>query len=319
MTPAKDTLPQAAQNRPLLGIAMKVASVCAFMGMATCIKLAGQLPPGQIVFFRSFFAILPIIAWLSWTHGLTGVWRTQRPLSHIARGVVGVTAMSLGFYGLTRLPLPDATAIGYARPLMTVIFGAIFLGEVVRLYRWAAVLVGLVGVLLISWPNLQAFRDGDLNNAEALGAAAVFASACIAALAFVLVRKLIQTEKTPTIVLYFSVTASTLALATIPFGWSPLTGFQIVSLVAAGGFGGLGQILLTEGYRHADTATIAPFEYTSVILSIAIGIVVFAEFPTGWTIAGSVVVIASGIFIIYREHRLGLKRKKDRQFVTPQG
>lgn len=314
-----DTLPQAAQNRPLLGIAMKVASVCAFMGMATCIKLAGQLPPGQIVFFRSFFAILPIVAWLAWTHGLTGVWRTQRPLGHIARGVVGVVAMSLGFYGLTRLPLPDATAIGYARPLVTVIFGALFLGEVVRLYRWGAVLVGLVGVLLISWPNLQAFRDGDLNNAEALGAAAVFASACIAALAFVLVRKLIQTEKTPTIVLYFSFTASILSLATIPFGWSSLNSVQIVALVAAGCFGGLGQILLTEGYRHADTATIAPFEYTSVILSIGIGILVFGEFPTGWTIAGSVVVIASGIFIILREHRLGLKRSKVRQIVTPQG
>lgn len=303
----------------MLGIGMKVGSVCAFMAMATCIKLAGQLPPGQIVFFRSFFAILPIVAWLAWTHRLSGVWRTERPLGHVARGLVGVTAMGLGFYGLTRLPLPDSTAIGYARPLMTVIFGAIFLGEVVRIYRWGAVLVGLVGVLIISWPNLQAFRDGDLNNAEALGAAAVFASACIAAFAFVLVRKLIVTEKTPTIVLYFSVTASTLAVATIPFGWSPLNVAQIVSLIAAGCCGGLGQILLTEGYRHADTSTIAPFEYTSVILSIIIGIVVFAEFPTGWTIAGSAIVIASGIFIIYREHRLGLQRGKARPIISPQG
>lgn len=303
----------------MLGISMKVASVCAFMAMATFIKLAGQLPPGQIVFFRSFFAIVPIVLWLAFTSNLSGVWRTQRPLGHVARGLVGVTAMGLGFYGLTRLPLPDSTAIGYARPLMTVIFGAIFLGEVVRIYRWGAVLVGLVGVLIISWPNLQAFRDGNLNNAEALGAAAVFASACIAALAFVLVRKLIVTEKTPTIVLYFSVTASVLALATIPFGWSPLTTLQIFALIAAGCAGGLGQILLTEGYRHADTSTIAPFEYTSVILSIIIGIFVFAEFPTGWTIVGSVIVVGSGIFIIYREHQLGLQRGKARPIVTPQG
>lgn len=319
MTRKAEPLPSAAQDRPMLGISMKVASVCAFMAMATCIKLAGQLPPGQIVFFRSFFAIVPIVAWFAFTHGLRGVLHTQRPWSHVARGVVGVTAMSLGFYGLTRLPLPDSTAIGYARPLMTVIFGAVFLGEVVRVYRWGAVVIGLVGVLIISWPNLQALRDGDLTNSESLGAAAVFASACIAALAFVLVRKLIETEKTPTIVLYFSITATIVSLATIPFGWDSLNAWQVVALVAAGGCGGLGQILLTEGYRYADTATIAPFEYTSVILSIIIGIMVFAEFPTAWTIVGSAIVIASGIFIIWREHQLGLKRGKARPVVTPQG
>lgn len=309
----------AQQERPLFGIMLKIGSVCAFMAMATCIKLAGQLPPGQIVFFRSFFAILPIVIWLWWSSTLSGVWQTQHPLSHIARGLVGVTAMALGFFGLTRLPLPDATAISYARPLLTVVFGAIFLGEIVRIYRWGAVCIGLVGVLTISWPNLEAFRSGQLDDGQALGVMATFASACIAALAFVLVRKLIQTEKTPTIVLYFSVTASTMALLSLPFGWSPLSAAQLAALVASGFCGGLGQILLTEGYRHADTATIAPFEYTSVILSIAIGILIFAEFPTGATIIGSIIVVASGIFIIWREHRLGLKRGKARPIVTPQG
>ncbi len=308
------------ESRPFLAIGLKVGSVVAFMGMATAIKYAGQLPAGQIVFFRSFFAILPICAYLLAVGQLAGAWKTKHPVGHVMRGLVGVSAMALGFYGLTRLPLPDSTAIGYARPLVTVIFGAVLLGEVVRRYRWGAVMVGLLGVLVISWPKLQLFRGGgDFGGDEALGVAATFASACIAGLAMVLVRRLLVTEKTATIVLYFSVTASVFALATIPFGWQALDMTQTVSLVLSGFCGGLGQILLTQSYRHADVSTIAPFEYTSVVLSIAIGYFVFAEVP-GWaTIIGSAIVTASGIFIIYREHRLGLERARGRRAITPQG
>lgn len=306
------------EKNPLLGIALKVASVCAFMAMATCIKLTGPLPPGQIVFFRSFFAILPIAAYLLATRQFADAWYTDRPLSHVLRGVVGVAAMGLGFYGLTRLPLPDAIAISYARPLITVVLGAIVLGEVVRRYRWGAVVVGLVGVMIISWPNLQLLRGGG-DSSQALGAIATFVSACLAGLAFVLVRRLVDTEKTTTIVLYFSVTASLLALLSIPFGWSALTIAQSAALIAAGFCGGLGQILLTQSYRFAETSTIAPFEYTSVVLSIAIGIFLFAEFPTMATLVGSAIVVASGIFIIYREHRLGLARGKARPVTPPHG
>lgn len=306
------------EKNPLLGIALKVASVCAFMGMATAIKLAGPLPPGQMVFFRSFFATLPIIAYLLATRQFVEAWKTDRPLSHVLRGVVGVTAMGLGFFGLTRLPLSDAIAIGYARPLLTVVLGALILGEVVRRYRWSAVVIGLIGVMIISWPNLQLLRgDGDAD--QALGAIATFIGALVAAFAFVLVRKLVETERTTTIVLYFSITASTLALFTIPFGWQALTLQQTIALVAAGFLGGLGQILLTQSYRFAETSTIAPFEYTSVVLSIVIGLVLFAEYPSGAMLVGSAIVVASGIFIIYREHRLGLERGKARPLVPPQG
>jgi len=309
------------QSRPFLGIGMKVGSVVAFMGMATAIKYAGQIPAGQIVFFRSFFAILPICIYLLAVGELRGAWRTSRPLGHVMRGLVGVSAMSLGFYGLTRLPLPDSTALGYARPLVTVILGALLLGEVVRRYRWGAVIFGLFGVLVISWPKLQLFRgEGSFGGDEALGVIATLVSACIAGLAMVLVRRLLDTEKTATIVLYFSVTASVFALTTIPFGWHALNPTQVVALVLSGFCGGLGQILLTQSYRHADVSTIAPFEYTSVLLGIGIGYFVFAEVP-GWaTIIGSAIVTSSGLFIIYREHRLGVERRGlARRSVTPQG
>ena len=309
------------QSRPMLAIGLKVASVVAFMGMATAIKYAGQVPAGQIVFFRSFFAILPICAYLLVAGELAGAWRTNYIVGHIMRGLVGVIAMALGFIGLTRLPLPDATAIGYARPLVTVIFGAVLLGETVRRYRWGAVILGLVGVLIISWPKLELFRGaGGLGGSEAIGVATTFLGACVAGLAMVLVRRLLVTERTATIVLYFSVTASVFSLATIPFGWQALNATQAVSLILSGFCGGLGQILLTESYRHGEVSTIAPFEYTSVLLSIVIGYFVFSEVP-GWAmIIGSVIVTASGIFIIYRERRIGLQRKGvARRSVTPQG
>ena len=310
--------PTTSQENALAGIGFKIASVFAFISMATAIKLAGQLPPGQIVFFRSVFALLPICLYLLVTQQFIGAWRTQRLSGHLARGLLGVCAMSLGFYGLTRLPLSDAIAIGYARPLITVVLGAVILGEVVRRYRWGAVIVGLVGVMIISWPSLQFLRGGG-DTSQALGAAATFAGACLAGLAFVLVRRLVETEKTTTIVLYFSVVASVLGLLTLPFGWSALTLAQATALIMAGFCGGLGQILLTQSYRYAETSTIAPFEYTSVVLSIVIGIVLFAEYPSGAMLVGSVIVVASGIFIIYREHRLGLQRGKARPLVPPQG
>lgn len=306
------------EKNPLLGIALKVSSVCAFMAMATLIKLAGQLPPGQMVFFRSFFAIVPIAVYLLVTRQFTEAWKTDRPLSHVLRGLVGVTAMGLGFFGLTRLPLPDAIAIGYARPLLTVVLGAVILGEVVRRYRWGAVIVGLIGVMIISWPNLQLVRGGG-DAGQALGAVATFIGALFAAFAFVLVRRLVDTEKTTTIVLYFSITASTIALFTVPFGWHALTWEQAAALIGAGFFGGFGQILLTQSYRYAETSTIAPFEYASVVLSIVIGIFLFAEYPSLATLVGSAIVVASGIFIIYREHRLGLERGKARPVTPPHG
>lgn len=311
---------ESSQSNPLLGIAMKVASVCAFMAMMTAIKYAGQLPAGQIVFFRSAFAVVPILAYLLVVGEFASAWKTAYPVGHVLRGVVGVSAMGLGFFGLTRLPLPDAVALGYARPLATVVLSALVLGEVIRRYRWAAVMVGLAGVVIISWPKLQLFRGaGEFGSSEALGVVATLASACIAGLATVLVRRLVDTERTSTIVLYFSLTATFFALTTIPFGWERLTTVQVVSLVLSGFCGGIGQVLMTHSYRYADTSTIAPFEYTSVVFSIAIGFFVFAEVP-GWaTIIGSAIVAGSGIFIILREHRLGLERAAARRTITPQG
>lgn len=304
-------------GNPLRGILLKVLSVAVFVGMAGLIKAAGPIPPGQIVFYRSFFAILPILAVLAWRGELSTALYTRHPFSHVARGLVGVVSMGLGFYALTLLPLPEQIMINYAQPLLVVVFGAIFLGETIRVFRWTAVLVGLFGVVVISWPRLTLFAGGEgMASGEAVGVIACLAGAAVSAIAMLLVRRLIRTERTATIVLWFSLTASVTALLTFPFGWASLSAWQVAALVGAGIRGGAGQMLMTESYRHAEVSTVAPFEYSSMVLGIAVGYFAFGDMPTAHTVVGGLIVVGAGIFIIWREHRLGLERGGARK-VTP--
>ncbi|TIM28485.1 MAG: DMT family transporter [Mesorhizobium sp.] len=299
---------------------LKIVSVAVFVAMSSCIKAAGTVPAGQIVFFRSFFAIFPIVVFLAFQGKLGTAFSTKRPLNHIARGVVGVCAMGLGFFALIRLPLPEAIALNYAQPLLVVVFSSIFLGEAIRVYRWSAVAVGLVGVLVISWPELTLLGSGAaLGDQEVLGVIAALVAAAISAVAMLLVRNLVQSEPTATIVLWFSVTASILALLSLPFGWQALTPAQAGLLVAAGFCGGLAQILMTAAYRHAEASVVAPFEYTSMLLGIVVGYLAFGDVPTVHMLIGGVIVVAAGIFIIWRERQLGLERARTRQATPPQG
>jgi drug/metabolite transporter (DMT)-like permease len=206
--------------RPLRGIAFKIASVLVFIVMASMIKAtAAHVPAGQAVFFRSFFAIPVIVVWLLLRRELATGLRTPNPLGHFWRGLVGTLAMGLGFAGLGYLPLPEVTAIGYAAPILTVVFAAMFLGEEVRIFRITAVAMGMLGVLIVVYPRLTVLTDTAAGYAQAFGAVLVLGGAVFAALAQVFVRKLVQTEKTATIVFWFSVTAAGLSLVTLPFGW----------------------------------------------------------------------------------------------------
>lgn len=227
--------------------------------------------------------------------------------------------MSMGFAALGLLPLSEVKAIQYAQPVLVVIFAAMFLGETVRIFRLTAVALGMGGVLIIMWPRLTAFTDGGVDPFLALGAVVAFGSALMAALAHVFVRKLTQTEPTSAIVFYFGVTASTLSLLTIPFGWVMPTLDQFAILISAGLVGGVGQIFLTASYRYADASVIAPFEYSSILLAIAVGYFVFSEVPTLVMLVGIALIVVAGILIIWRERQLGLERSKGRKVMTPQG
>jgi drug/metabolite transporter (DMT)-like permease len=239
-------------------------------------------------------------------------------MGHIWRGLVGTTSMGLGFAALGLLPLPEATAIGYAAPLLVVIFAAMFLGENVRAFRLSTVALGMVGVLIVLSPRLQVGHD-PISSRETLGAIVALGSAVFAALAQVFVRKLVATEDTATIVFWFSVTASVLSLVTLPWGWAVPSWGAVGMLVCAGLLGGVGQILLTSSYRYADASVIAPFEYASMLLAIVVGYVIFDEVPTLTMLAGAAIIILAGVLIIWRERKLGLERKKQREAGTPGG
>ena len=305
-------------QRPLRGITLKVCSVIVFIAMSALIKsTADRIPPGEAVFFRSFFAMPVIVAWLALRGELRTGFGTANPLGHVWRGVMGTLAMGLGFAGLGYLPLPDVTAIGYAAPLLTVIFAAMFLGEEVRAFRISAVALGMAGVMIVLWPRLSLTGRADLGEAEALGAMLVLGGAVFAALAQVFVRKLVQTERTPAIVFWFSMTATLLSLLTLPYGWALPTASEAALLVLAGLMGGGGQILLTSSYREADASVIAPFDYASMLFALVIGYTVFGEVPTLTMLAGAALVITAGILIIWRERQLGLERARQRKAMTP--
>ena len=298
--------------QPLRGIIFKVMSVCMFMGMASLVKAASaDVPPGQAVFFRSFFALPIILGWLAIRHELRDGWKTKNPMGHFWRGLVGTSAMGLGFTGLGLLPLPEVTAIGYAAPLLVVVFAAMFLNEDVRAFRLSAVALGMDGVLIVLSPRLSV--GASLNSSETLGAVVVLMGAVLAALAQVFVRKLVATESTAAIVFWFTITSSVMALFTLPWGWVVPPWQVALMLVMAGLLGGIGQILLTSSYRFADASLVAPFDYTSMILALLIGYFIFDEVPTGTMLVGAGIVIAAGVLIIWRERKLGLQRAQQRK------
>ncbi|MDG4647115.1 DMT family transporter [Roseibacterium sp. SDUM158017] len=308
-----DSAPSLPQINPLRGIALKIGSVCIFVAMSALIKATSDIvPPGQAVFFRSAFAVPVIVAWLAMRHELHTGLRTANPMSHVWRGLVGTSAMGLSFTGLGLLPLPEVTAIGYAAPILVVVFAAMFLGEQVRAFRLSMVALGLAGVLVVLSPRLEVDPE-TVGTGETLGAIVVLLAAVCAALAQVFVRKMVQTESTSAIVFYFSLTASGLSLLTLPWGWTMPPAWAFALLMLAGVLGGVGQILLTSSYRHADASLIAPFEYTSMLLAIVVGYTVFSEIPTRTMLIGAAMIVVAGVAIILRERQLGLERARQRK------
>lgn len=304
--------------RPLRGIVYKLISVTVFIAMSGLVKsVSDTIPPGQTVFFRSFFALPVILIWLAFRRELRTGLRASRPVGHFWRGLVGTSAMGMGFAALAFLPLPEVTAIGYAAPLLVVVFAALFLGEEVRLFRLTAVGAGLAGVVIVLWPRLTV--GADVSTGQALGAMLALGGAICAALAQVTVRSLVATEQTSAIVFWFSITASLLALLTIPFGWVVPGPREAAILVLCGLMGGVGQIFLTSSYREADASLVAPFDYASMLMALAIGYWVFHEVPTGTMLLGASIVVSAGIVIILRERQLGLERARQRKAMTPGG
>ncbi|WP_146347466.1 DMT family transporter [Falsiphaeobacter marinintestinus] len=305
-------------HRPGLAILLKLSAIFLFTVMAALVKaVSDDVPPGEAVFFRSFFAIPVILVWLILRRELRYGLITRYPRMHILRGLIGTTAMGMTFAGLGLLPLPEVTAIGYAAPIFTVILAAVMLGERIRMIRITAVLLGIVGVLIMIWPRLG---DGaGLEDAATTGALLILGATMFRALVQIHIRKMVQTEHTAAITFYFSATASVLSLLTIPFGWVMPSVHIATLMILSGLIGGVAQILVTSSYRFGPASMLAPYDYASMLFSIIIGYFWFSEVPTVVMLIGAALVILGNVLVIWREHQLGLERSKARSVSDPKG
>jgi drug/metabolite transporter (DMT)-like permease len=301
---------------PLLGITLKLISALFFTFMAAGIKsISTRYPTGEIVFIRSFFAMIPLLIWLAWRSELPAALKTNNLRHHLKRGAMGAAGMFCGFAALRYLPLSEAVAISFTAPLALVVLAALVLKERVRVYRWSAVTIGFVGVLIMLSPHLG-MGAHPIGGDAAIGAAIGLAGAFLSAFSAIEVRLLTRTERTGAIVFYFMMLTSLLGLSTIVLGWT-MPGLQDgLLLVVIGILGGLGQILVVQAYRYGDASLIAPFEYSTMLWAIAIGWFWFGEWPASAILIGATIVIASGIYVILREHRLGLARREQREVGT---
>ena len=315
---------------PFLGIFFKVLSGLSFTLMSASIKWLGTshpgetaYPVGEVVFFRSFLAMWTVVVWLGLRGRLKGAMATANPLGHVQRGLVGTLGMFFGFAALSFLPLPDATAINYVVPLLTVMLAALVLKESVGIYRWSAVAMGMIGVIVMLWPHLGFLKNeaaaSGVAETSGFGALCGLLGALCSAFAMIEVRKLTATEATGTIVLYFSALTSTFGLLTIVLGlvdaryrWLMPSGMEAVLVLMIGVFGGIGQITLTESYRHAEPSVIAPFDYLNLVWALLLGWVFFANQPDEALVIGATIVIAAGLFVLLRERRLGIERRLER-------
>lgn len=306
---------------PVRGIILKVLSVSVFVTMFSCIKATAEsVPAGEAMFFRSLMAIPVLLVWLLYRGDFPGKLRAIDPMGHVWRGMMGSCAMGLGFLAVGLLPLPEVVAIGYMAPFMVTILAAMFLGERIRVVRFSALLLGLFGVLLVLLPRLSVLDATTTTRLETVGVFAALLAAVFSALAQVFARRLVATESTGAIVFYFSCMSTLLALLSLPFGWVIPSPYEFSLLVAGGLLGGVGQILLTESYRYAEVAVIAPFEYSSILLAVVIGYFIFDEVPTVLMLVGVSLIVTAGVVIILRERRLGITRTpKARGAVPNQG
>jgi drug/metabolite transporter (DMT)-like permease len=288
---------------PVAGILYKIGATLGFAAMAACIKAAGEgYPVGEIVFFRSAFALPPVLIW-AWAAGSLGAaWRTKNPWMHVSRSTIGIAAMAMSFIALADLPLADWTAISFAMPIFATILAATLLNEPVGPWRAGAVVAGFVGVLVIVGPKLS-FEHGE-------PALVMLVSTLCAGMVIVIIRRISVTETGISIAFYFMLSCTIAGALTLPFAWKTPDAMGLILLIGSGVFGGLGQVCNTFAYARAQPSLLGPFDYLGLIWAVTLGAVLFDQWPD-WTVwLGAVIVVSSGLVIAWRERQLGLQKQR---------
>lgn len=290
------------QNR-LLGIGLRICAATCLAVMAAIIKLGYDAGIGtpELVFYRFVFGLPPLLIWIGLS-GDFGAWRTTRPLAHLGRAALGLTAMTLAFTALSYLPLAEATTISFAAPLFAVMLSALVLHEQVGRHRWSAVAAGFIGVVVVMQPGG--------TTLPAIGLVVAVLAALAVACVTITLRQIGRTESTRTIVLWFTLTSMIASGALIPFFGHAHDAHGWAILIAVGLAGGLGQLFLTASLRLAPVPVIVPFDYSQLLWAVLLGWLIWRTHPPATTWAGAAIIIASGLYTIYREHKLGRDRRR---------
>ncbi|SIR11105.1 DMT family transporter [Solilutibacter tolerans] len=271
---------------------LMLMAVAAFAGMDTSMKLlAAHYPPLQVSALRGFASLPFVLVWVMSTKGLASI-RPVRWGLHLLRGVLAI-AMIVGFvYGLARLPLSSTYAITFIAPLLVTALAVPLLGEKVGPRRWAAIGVGMFGVLVILRPGGDVFSLAGLS--------VLLATFCWAASA-ITVRVLTRSDTTQSMVVWMLVLLGFGAAALAWSSWLPIRSADWATVLMLGAFGACGQVLLTEAFRLGEASKIAPLEYTALLWSLGIDLALWGVLPDAVTWLGAAIIVASGLYLIRRE------------------
>ena len=274
-----------------LGFLYMFLSVCAFSFMDLIVKWSDNYPIGEVIFFRGFFGLIPIFLLIP-RKRLRNFYKTKRHKLHFQRCLSGLIALIAIFIALRKLPLATVVSISFAAPIFITIMSIFFLNEKVGVYRWLAVLVGFIGIVIITEPGLNSFNIYYLYPI-------IF---CIGlSYVAIIIRRLSLTEPIWLIGFYFSFTIMMTSFLTLPYGWimPSLKDFFLLSLV--GILGGAANLLLTQSYKFSEVSLVSPLKYLSLLFAIFFGYLIWNEIPSYKTLVGASLVILSSIIIFRRE------------------
>lgn len=300
----------AAPQNYLGGIALRLLAMISLSLMFVLVKRINEagIHVVESLFWRQA-VVLPLLMIWAWTHGGLRSFATQRIGVHARRAAMGLTGMALNFGGMIFLPMAEATTINLSVPIICVFLAAALLGERVGVARWSAVIVGFIGVLVVLNPTALLYTG--FSGDHGLGTLIALGGAVMTALITIQVRDLGRTESALTIVFWFSlISLIPLGLA-LPFVMTAHGAGDWGLLIGLGLFGAVAQLSLTGALRLAPVSVVTPMDYSSLLWSIACGWWFFGTLPADTTWIGAPLIIASGLFIAWREHRLHIARTKD--------
>lgn len=284
-------LPQRDNRR---GVVFMLLAVSLFsLGDAGVKWLSADYPVLQIVFLRSVAALLPLGCYLWFVSGVRALY-TRYPAKHLLRSLLGIGFVGCLFYAYAHLPLANVVAIHFAAPLFITALSMPLLGERVGAWRWSAVLVGFVGVLIMVRP-----RGEDFNSAAWVAVLGTL----FYALAVIVVRRISRTETSGAIVFYNLMMAICLSGLATAFHWVPPTPLDWGFFLLIGSLGGMAQICITNAFRFGELSVVAPLEYLTILMATGLGYLIWGDLPDGWVWLGTAVVVASGLVILHRETR----------------